>query len=312
MTRMKRYLLAICCILCITAAKAQQDALYTQYMFNTLAVNPAYAGSRNVLSATALIRTQWVGIEGAPETQTLSFDAALPNKRVGLGIQLFNDKIGITKTNGAYASYAYRIPFTKGVLALGLQGGVAQYRADFSSVRLQTGSPLDASFMQDINKLLPNFGFGAYYNTNRFYFGVATPHLLNNRFVDDNTVQVTNNLVAKQYLHVFVTSGYIIGMNNDIKFKPSFLFKGVLGAPLQLDVSGSVWFKDVFSLGAQYRTGDAFAFLLELQLNQQFRVGYSYDHTVTKLGNFNSGSHELMLRYEFGFSKDRIVAPRYF
>jgi type IX secretion system PorP/SprF family membrane protein len=309
---MKKYLLTICCILSFCVANAQQDALYTQYMFNTLAVNPAYAGSRNVLSATALMRTQWVGIEGAPKTQTLSFDAALPNKRVGLGIQVFNDRLGITKTNGAYASYAYRIPFSKGVLAFGLQGGIAQYRADFSAVRLNSGSPIDASFMQNINKLLPNFGAGAYYNTDRFYLGVSTPHLLNNRFVDDNTVQVTNDLVAKQYLHIFITSGYIIGMANDIKFKPSFLFKGVLGAPLQLDLSGSIWFKDIISVGAQYRTGDAFAGLFELQVSQQFRLGYAYDHTVSKLGSFNSGSHELMLRYEFGFTKDRIVAPRYF
>ncbi|MDQ7947422.1 MAG: type IX secretion system membrane protein PorP/SprF [Pedobacter sp.] len=309
---MKKYFLVLFCFISALSAKAQQDALYTQYMFNTLAVNPAYAGSRNVLSATALLRTQWVGVEGAPETQTISFDAAMPNKRVGLGIQVFNDELGITKTTGAYASYAYRIPMNKGTLAFGLQGGFAQFRADFSSVQLNTGSPLDASFSQNINKTLPNFGFGVYYNTEKFYFGVATPHLLNNRFTDENSVAVSNNLIAKQYLHVFITSGYVFKLTNDFKLKPSFLIKGVFGAPIQADLSASLWIADRLSVGGQYRTGDAFSGLFELQVSEQFRVGYAYDHTVTKLGNYNSGSHEIMLRYEFGFTKDRIVAPRYF
>lgn len=308
---MKKYILVLFCIVGAYGAKAQQDALYTQYMFNTLAVNPAYAGSRNVLSATALMRTQWVGVDGAPETQTLSFDAAMPNKRVGLGIQVFNDELGITKTTGAYASYAYRIPMNKGTLAFGLQGGFAHFRADFTSVRL-TETGLDASFFQNINKMLPNFGAGVYYNTDKFYFGVATPHLLNNRFTDENSVAVSNKLIAKQYLHVFITSGYVIGLSQDFKLKPSFLIKGVFGAPIQADLSASLWIADRLSIGGQYRTGDAFSGLFELQVSEQFRVGYSYDHTVSKLGNYNSGSHEIMLRYEFGFTKDRIVAPRYF
>lgn len=309
---MKKLLLSTLAILSFISVSAQQDAMYTQYMFNTLAVNPAYAGSRNVLSATGLLRTQWVGIEGSPRTQTISFDAAMPNKKVGLGLQVFNDRLGITNTTGAYASYAYRIPFKKGTLALGIQAGAAQFRADFSSVRLNNGSPLDPGFMIDINKILPNFGFGIYYNTAKFYIGAATPHLLNNNFLDDNSVKVTNNLVAKQYLHLFVTSGYVVNLAQDFKLKPSFLFKGVFGAPLQLDVNLNLWIADRISLGGQYRTGDAFAGLLELQATDQLRFGYSYDHTVSRLGNYNSGSHEIMVRYEFGFTKNRIVAPRYF
>ena len=299
-------------MLSILGAKAQQDAMYTQYMFNTLAVNPAYAGSRNVLSATTLVRTQWVGIEGAPRTQTLSLDAALPGKKVGLGLQIFNDRLGITKTTGAYASYAYRIPLGKGTLALGIQAGVAHFRADFTQVRLQSGTTFDPGFFNDINKFLPNYGVGIYYNTEKFYLGVATPHLLDNRFTDQNSVAVTNGLVAKQYLHLFVTSGYVFKLSEDFKLKPSFLFKGVLGAPLQLDLNLNLWVADRISVGGQYRTGDSFAGLFELQVNDQIRVGYSYDHTISPLGGFNSGSHEIMLRYEFGFTKNRIVAPRFF
>ncbi len=294
------------------AAKAQQDAMYTQYMFNTLAINPAYAGSRNVLSVTGLFRSQWIGIDGAPETQTLSFDTSIPGKRVGLGLQVFNDKIGITRTTGAYASYAYRIRMERGTLALGLQAGFAKYRADFTSVRLNSGSPVDYAFNYNLNELLPNFGAGAYYNSDRFYVGVSVPHLLNNKLNNPSSVVVTNGLVARQYLHLFITSGYVFNMGDDFKLKPSFLFKGAMGAPVQLDVNANFWIKDKISLGAQYRTGDAFAALMELQISDQLRMGYSYDRTISKLQTYNSGSHEVMLRYEFGFERDRILAPRYF
>lgn len=309
---MKKLILIITAITANLTVLAQQDALYTQYMFNTLAINPAYAGSRNVLSATALSRTQWVGIEGAPRTQTLTFDAAMPNKKVGLGIQVFNDVLGITKTTGSYLSYAYRLKMGKGTLALGVQGGVANFRADFSSVILNSGSPIDPSFSSNINKLLPNYGFGIYYNTDKFYLGVATPHLLDNRFTDENSVLVTNGLIAKQYLHLFVTSGVVLDLGQDFKFKPSFLFKGVMGAPLQLDINANLWIKDRVSIGAQYRTRDAFSGLFEVQVSDQLRVGYAYDHTVSKLAKYNSGSHEIMVRYEFGYSRSRVVAPRYF
>ncbi len=294
------------------AVKAQQDAMYTQYMFNTLAINPAYAGSRNVLSVTGLFRSQWIGIDGAPETQTLSFDTSIPGKRIGLGLQVFNDKIGITRTSGAYASYAYRIRMERGTLALGLQAGFAKYVADFTNVRLNSGSQTDIAFGYNLNELLPNFGAGVYYNSDRFYIGASVPHLLNNKLNNPSSVVVTNGLVARQYLHLFITSGYVFNMGDDFKLKPSFLFKGSMGAPLQLDVNANFWIKDKISLGAQYRTGDAIAALVELQISDQLRMGYSYDRTISNLQTYNSGSHEIMLRYEFGFERDRILAPRYF
>lgn len=307
-----RFIIFIFLSLGFFKAKAQQDAMYTQYMFNTLAINPAYAGSRNVLSATGLIRSQWVGIEGAPETQTISFDAAMPNKRVGLGVQIFNDKIGVTRTSGASLSYAYRIPTENGTMAFGLLGSLTNYKADYVNVRLNSGSPVDGAFAYDINKLMPNFGAGIYYNTDRLYLGASLPHLLNNRLANGNDVVGNSTLAARQYLHLFVMAGYVLPMGYDFKLKPSLLFKGVKGSPMQLDLNCNLWVKDVIGIGAQYRTGDAVAGILEIQASDQIRIGYSYDYTTSGLTDYNSGSHEIMLRYEFGFNRSRIVAPRYF
>ena len=288
----------------------QQDAMYSQYMFNTLAINPAYAGSRDILSTTALMRSQWVGVEGAPQTKTLSFDTPLRNKKVGMGVQLFNDEVGITSLSGGFVSYAYRIFSEKSTFAFGLQAGASHFKADFNSVQLQENG-IDYAFLSNIDQVLLNFGAGIYYNTDRFYIGASAPHLLNNT-LNNNKVVVTNGLVARQYLHLFIASGYVINLDDDFKLKPSFLFKGVKGAPLQLDLNTNLWIKNVFSVGVQYRTNADVGAVVEAQVTPQIRFGYSYDRSVTKLANFNSGSHEIMLRYEFSFEKDKVLSPRYF
>jgi type IX secretion system PorP/SprF family membrane protein len=199
----------------------------------------------------------------------------------------------------------------KSTLAFGLQGGASHFKADFTSVNLGSQGGVDAAFLQNIDDILLNFGAGIYFNTDRFYFGASIPHLLNNTLTA-NTVLVTNGLVARQYLHLFIASGYVFNLGDDFKIKPSFLFKGVRGAPLQLDLNTNLWIKDVFSVGMQYRTNADVAAMVEIQVNPQIRIGYSYDRSVTKLANFNSGSHEIMLRYEFGFQKDKVLSPRYF
>lgn len=311
MKGIKFSLLLILSILGLRVTFAQQSPMYTQYMFNTLAVNPAYAGSRNVLSATALLRSQWIGMEGAPVTQTLSFDTSLPNKRVGLGIQAFNDKIGITRTTGVFASYAYRIRMENSTLALGLQGGVSNFRANYTDVPLDEQGQPDLAFSQNVNTYLPNFGAGVYYNTDKFYFGISAPHLLNNTLTNNSAV-VTNGLIARQYLHLFITSGYVFDLSEDLKLKPSFLINGVKGAPIKVDLNANLWIGDVFSVGAQYGHKSNMSGLLEFQVTPQVRIGYAYDRSITPLVNFNSGSHEIMLRYEFGFDDQRIMAPRYF
>lgn len=308
---MKKYIISIIALaLFFYQAHAQQEAMYSQYMFNTMAINPAYAGSRNITSATALYRSQWVGIEGAPETLTFTLDAPLHNKKVGLGLQVFNDKIGVTQNTGALMSYAYRIRMATGTLSFGLQAGYSQYRAALSTVTLNTGGQNDAAFKDDINKGILNLGTGIYYNSDRFYVGLSAPQLLNNQLRE--FAVAGNNVFAGQALHLFLASGYVIPLSTDFDLKPSFLIKGVKGAPIQADLNANLWIKQAFSIGVQYRTSADVAAMVEVQASPQFRIGYAYDRSTTKLVQFNSGSHEIMLRYEFGFEKGKTVSPRYF
>ncbi|MBC7913364.1 MAG: type IX secretion system membrane protein PorP/SprF [Pyrinomonadaceae bacterium] len=286
---------------------AQQEAMYTQYMFNTLAINPAYAGSRNVTSATALMRSQWTGIKGAPKTQTFTIDAPLKQKKIGLGLQLFGDRIGRTSNTGVIASYAYRIRMDKASLSFGLQGGVSQFNSNYTAIELDpSGLSVDPAFQNNTTKILMNFGTGIYYNSDRFYVGLSSPELMNNILPGSSTK------LNKEIFHVFLMSGYVFSLNNTFKLKPSFLIKGVMGAPIEGDVNANLWIKDVFSIGAQYRTNADLSGLLEIQASPQIRIGYAYDHSTTPLSSYNSGSHEIMLRYEFGFQRGKILTPRYF
>lgn len=289
---------------------AQQEAMFTQYMFNTLAVNPAYAGSRNVISATTLYRSQWIGQEGAPETGTFTIDAPVRNKKVGLGFQVFKDRLGITSTTGAVATYAYRIRMNEGSLSFGLQGSVSQYKADYTTVRLEpVGPSFDNAFSSSVNTVLYNFGTGIYYNSDKFYVGLSSPQILENALPGNKDYQSKLN---KQHFHLFLMTGYVLALNEDFKLKPSLLLKGVKGAPVEGDVNLNLWIRNTFSIGAQYRTNADVSGLFELQATPQIRIGYAYDHGITNLQKTNSGSHEIMLRYEFGLIRSKVLSPRYF
>jgi type IX secretion system PorP/SprF family membrane protein len=311
---MKKYIYKIIALMvlisCYTESKAQQDAMYTQYMFNSLAINPAYAGSRNVISSTLLHRNQWSGIDGAPRTTTFTIDAPIRDNKIGLGLQIFNDQLGISNNTGVVISSAYRIRMDKGTLSFGLQGGVSNFRANFTSVNNTDGGGIDPAFTENVNTLQFNFGTGIYYNSDKFFVGVSVPTLVPNR-ISKNTIANTNN-PSRQEMHLFVTSGYVFDLNQDFKFKPSFLVKAVRGAPIEGDLNATIWIKEYLGLGVQYRTNADVSGLLEVQISQQLRFGYAYDYSVTKLRNFNSGGHEVMLRYEFGFEKDKVVSPRFF
>jgi type IX secretion system PorP/SprF family membrane protein len=300
-------------ILLVNSVFAQQDAMFTQYMFNGLVLNPAYAGSREVLSATALYRNQWVGIDGAPKTVTFSMHAPVRNEKIGLGIIFCNDRLGITNTNNVGLNYAYRITFkNKAKLSLGLQASVLQYRADFASIAHSfSPSVFDPAFAQVINRWLPNFGTGIYYYTNKFYAGISMPNILLNKLSESGAVfQVGDK--ASQYRHLFLTTGYVFDLNKSLKLKPSILVKFVQGAPVEFDFNANLWLFDMFAVGLSYRTRDSIDALFEFQVTPQLGIGYAYDYTLTPLGKYTSGSHEIMLRYEFGFSKTRIITPRYF
>jgi type IX secretion system PorP/SprF family membrane protein len=292
---------------------AQQDAMFTQYMFNGLVLNPAYAGSRDALNATALYRNQWVGIEGAPKTITFSMHAPVRNEKIGLGLIFSNDRLGITNTNNVGLNYAYRIKFkNKGTLSLGLQASVLQYIADFSSIRHSfSNSVFDPAFTQNINRWLPNFGTGIYYYTNKFYAGVSMPNIISNKLNGEGAVfQIGDR--AQQYRHLFLTTGYVFELNKSLKLKPSILMKFVQGAPIEFDFNANLWLFDMFAVGLSYRTRDSIDALFEFQVTPQLGIGYAYDYTLTPLGKYTSGSHEIMVRYEFGFKKSRIITPRYF
>ena len=313
-------------------AQAQQDKMFSQYMFNMMALNPAYAGSRDVLSATALYRNQWGGLEGAPQTATFTLDMPVNRERVGLGIQLFNDRVGLETWTGAMLSYAFRIKLgERSTLALGLQGGATSFRWDLASANL--GNDLtDPAFSTNISKILPNFGTGIHLSNDRSYIGISVPYLIENNLSDYNTGSVR----AKVNRHFYGTMGFVVGRGN-LKLKPSMLVKYVNGAPLGLDGNLNLWFSDRIAFGVSYRhnrfntyagqiqedkesgsvlTADALVGMLELQLSDQFRLGYSYDWTQNRLNNtkqfLNLPTHELMLRYEFGFNKSKILTPRYF
>lgn len=303
---MKKTYLIFSFLLLAFSASAQQQAMFTQYMFNGLMLNPAYAGSHEAISLTAVGRRQWVGFEGAPNTETISIHAPVRRGKVGVGFYFINDNIGVTSENSFFGSASYRIKLNKGYLAMGLQFGLLNHRSDFNRLNILdetdpnlTGTVLDV--------LKPNVGAGIYYNTNRFYVGLAVPHLLTNDFTSND-----GEIVYDQARHYFMTAGFVSDITHFLKFKPSILVKAVEGAPVELDMNANFLLNDVLWVGGGYRSFDSFHLMTQLQLTNQFAVGYTYDMSVTGLRQENAGTHELMLNYRFNFNRKKVVTPRYF
>ena len=289
------------------SAWSQSDPMFTQYMFNELYINPAYAGSREYLSATALVRQQWVGIDGAPSTQTLSAHKPILNNKIGAGLTFLNESIGVSKRTQLNANAAYRLPMGRNHLSFGLQLGMASISENLSSLGLVN----DNQFATNTGrKLAPNVGFGTYYLTPKWYAGFSIPRMLQNR-LDGSAGELDNRFNLSAW-HYFMTAGSIHSINAEIKIKPSIMLKAVQGSPMELDLNALGIFRDRLWAGLGYRTGDAVNLLVGAQINQQLRAGYSYDYTMSDLGNFNSGSHELMIGYDFNYEKDKVVSPRYF
>ena len=296
------WLVSVCFVaLFTTGVQAQQDPMYSQYMFNGLSVNPAYAGTRETPTITALFRKQWVGVSGAPTTFTFSADAPTRNRKMALGVNLVQDKIGISNNMMINLAYAYRIMFlNQGVLSMGLQGGINQYRADYSSVETSMpGGQSDNAFGKSASSLFPNFGFGAYYYTQKFFVGVGVPKMIKNNLSGTNSPTIDfTSYPNRQNRHLFITTGYTFDLNQDWTLKPSLLIKGVHGAPLEMDFNVNTWWKERVGAGVSYRTADAVVIMLQFQANDEFQFGYAYDMTLSKFAGTNAGSHELFLRYE--------------
>ncbi len=287
---------------------AQQDVLFSQYMFNKLTVNPGYAGSREVLSADIIYRYQWVGIEGAPKTLSISMHAPLRNEHIGVGGYIYNDKIGPVMDQGALATYAYRINLPKGKLSFGLQAGIKYYTIDWKMIVVEDP---DYAFQGDQkSKITPDANFGIYYYSNRMFAGFSSKQLLENEY---GMVTVNGKKVySKLMRHFYGMAGLAIPISDQVIFRPSALVKYVKNAPWQLDLNASFLFNDLFWLGTTYRTDGDLIFLTEFNIGRKYRIGYSYDMNVKELVHYNSGSHEIRLGLDLDLLRNRMFTPRYF
>lgn len=284
---------------------AQQDSQYTQYMYNTINVNPAYAGTRETFNAFILHRNQWVGLDGAPVTNTASFNTNVGDSKFGLGVSFVNDNIGPTQENAISADISYIIPLNgEYKLSFGIKGTANLYNLDVNKLTIfQQGDP---EFQNLNGKLSPNFGTGVYYYSDKFYVGASVPNFNRTKYYDANEVSINSKEV-----HYYFITGYVFDLNPSIKFKPSILAKFNEGSPFQLDSNLNFMFNEKFVVGASYRLNSAVSALVGFQFSNSWFLGYGYDLETTKLSNYNSGSHEIFLRFEI-FKNTRISTPRFF
>ncbi len=308
-------ILAFALVLSIGLSKrsiAQFDPMFTQYMFNEVFINPAFSGSHEALSLNALHRQQWVGIAGRPVTTTFTAHAPIVGNKMGLGVGLLNERIGVSNRTNVLLNYAYRLKLGSGSnLAFGLQGGAVQLNENLTNLVLNNTS--DANFLTNTkSRLLPNFGFGAFYNTDKFYVGLSIPRMLENKVqVGSGGNKFTNSFNFKTF-HYYLTGGYVFDLNSDVKLKPTVMLKFVEGAPVEFDVTANVLLREILWLGVAYRSGDAISGLIGYQFTPELRVGYSYDFTLTELQRYNSGSHEVNVSYIFRNKAKKVISPRLF
>ena len=289
---------------------AQTEPMYSQYMYNMLGINSAYAGNREATSFNFYQRNQWVGLAGAPKTTSISVDGAFKDKNLGWGLQFYDDRLGVEKADGMNMMLATHIQVSEnGILSGGLNMGLMNYRIDLLNVQ-DRYTPNDPAFYSNFNKWLPSLGLGIYYNTNQFYAGLSIPNALKSRLTALDIIR--SGLQKLNSTHIFFTTGYVFNISSDVKIKPSTLIKAVEGAPIEADLNTNVWLRDMIGLGFSYRTGDAMVAMAELQFNENLRIGYAYDITISPLKYYNNGSHELLFRYEVGKNRSKVKSTRYF
>lgn len=285
-----------------SVASAQQLPQFTQYMYNTISVNPAYAGSRETLNVTALHRNQWAGLEGNPTTSTLSVHTPLRNERIGLGISYIGDQLGFEKTNYVYGDFSYSVPVSQQVkLSLGLKAGFTNYRLDNPDFN-------DPFFNTNFNSWNPNFGAGVFIGSNRWYFGASVPRIFNTDLNEGEFEALERN-------SYYAIGGVVLDVSETVKFKPTMIAKFTNGAPATYDVTASFLFNEKFWLGASYRFNDAsnFGAMMDYQVARDFRIGYAYDLPTATIRPYTGGTHEIILIYElFKRKMGPIKSPRYF
>lgn len=292
---------------------SQQDAQYTQYMYNTVSVNPAYAGSRGHMSIAGLYRSQWAGLDGAPKTQTFNLHTPLGYRGVGLGVSVVNDQIGPTSETFFDIDFSYTLQLAEeSRLSFGLKASGSLLDIRFSELNQDVTSPggPDPTLQQDItNRFSPNIGAGVYYHTERFYAGLSVPRFLETSHFDESSLST-----AKEQMNLYLITGYVFDMSAFWKCKPAILVKATQGAPIGVDLSTNFMYNDKFIMGVAYRWDAAFSGMVGFQLSPSFLLGMAYDREITELGQaaFNNGSFEIILRYEFIKVKGNLKSPRFF
>ena len=291
---------------------AQQDSQFTNYMYNTININPAYAGSRGVLSIFGLHRNQWVGLDGSPLTNTLSINSPINNSNFGIGLSVVNDRIGPSDENSFSLDISYSVKTSETYkLSFGVKATANLLNIDFTKLNIY--NPGDALSQYNVdNKFSPNVGAGVYLHSNKTYLGLSVPNFLETSHFVKGESSFTANSVASERMHFYLIGGHVFDLSGNVKFKPAVLTKMVQGAPLQVDLSANFLFNDKFSLGAAYRWDAAASLLAGFQVSDSWFIGYGYDMEVTKLANYNSGSHEFFLRYELFKNYDKVVSSRFF
>lgn len=311
---MKKILLFVHFFFFLNTVSAQQDPQYTQYMYNMSVVNPAYAtGTESILNLGTLYRTQWVGAAGAPKT--LTFFGHMPvNKKVELGLSLISDNIGdgAKKENNFFLDFAYVLELNKKhKLSLGLKAGFTSFQTNFNGFQFESGdASTDLAFSENINMFKPNLGIGAFYFTDKYYVGLSVPNVLSSKHIEERN---GINAFGSENPHAFFTGGYVFNLNPSFKFKPAFMSKFVKGAPATFDLTANVLYNNKLEFGVAYRFDDAVSGLVNINVTPDIRIGYAYDYTLSNLGQFNSGTHEIFLLFDLnlmgrGYDK----SPRFF
>jgi type IX secretion system PorP/SprF family membrane protein len=294
-------------VLGVFGASAQQESQYTQYMYNTMTINPAYTGTRGLPSVFGLYRTQWVGLDGAPKTANFSIEAPITESGQGLGLSVVSDKIGPSQETTLTASYSYPIQLSADLhLSLGISGSGNFMQVDYNKLNVRDQN--DQYLTGVMTKNSPNFGAGIYFHSSKWYAGLSVPMILETKFYDD-----VKTSVASQRMHFYAMGGYVFDLNDNLKFKPAAMVKMVSGAPLAVDLSANFLLNDKLTLGAAYRWDAAVSAMAGFQVTSGLNIGYAYDYDTQKIGNYNSGSHEIFLRFDlFSGTKYRLVTPRFF
>ncbi|MEJ7645681.1 MAG: type IX secretion system membrane protein PorP/SprF [Chryseolinea sp.] len=303
------FLLTLLAILLFAVSSfGQQVSLFSQYMFNGMVINPAYTGSHESMTVTAASRTQWTGLNKAPRTETASFHSPIKFTRSAAGAVLMHDNVGVTNQYMAYGTYAYHIPVSKnGKLSVGAQAGLTYYQANLMDANVVTANNLqDPTFARTESRFLPNLGIGAYYYSKRSYLGLSLPTLINNRWNSEDAN------IARQRRHYFLSVGHVFDLSPNVKFKPNVLLRWAEGGAFQYDLNANVLFHEILWVGVSYRMNDAIDGLLELVINNQFNLGYSYGYPTSALASTQAGTHEIVINYRIRKNKNIVFSPRYF